>query len=67
MNLLIAKTEKNRKVQNKSELTAILICDILLVLAKFHLNTCVDSENGKFNICIKHFGLGVLVVSDLSL
>ena len=37
------------------------------MLAKFHLNTCVDSENGKVNICIKHFGLGVLVVSDLNL
>ena len=59
------KTEKNRKVPNK-ELTAILIFDILLVLAKFHLNTCIDSENGKFNICIKHFGLDVLVVSVLS-
>ena len=37
------------------------------MLAKFHLNTCVDSENGKVNICIKHFELGVLVVSDLNL
>ena len=66
MKHLIVKTEKNRKAPNK-ELTAILIFDILLVLAKFHLNTCIDSENGKVNICIKHFGLGVLVVSDLSL
>ena len=40
---------------------------IVTVLAKFHLNTCVDSENGKVNICIKHFELGTLVVSDLSL
>ena len=44
------------------------------VLAKFHLNTCVDSENtcvdsenGKVNICIKQLGLGVLVFSDLNL
>ena len=37
------------------------------VLAKFHLNICIDSENGKVNICIKHFGLGVLVVSYLNL
>ena len=26
------------------------------MVAKFHLNTCVDSESGKFNICIKHLG-----------
>ena len=67
MKHLIVKTEKNRKVPNKRELTASLICDILLVFAKFLLNTCVDSENGKVNIYIKHFGLGVLVVSDLNL
>ena len=47
--------------------TASLLCDILIVLATFHLNICIDSENGKFNICIKHFGLGILVVSDLNL
>ena len=66
MKHLIVKTEKNRKVPNQ-ELTAILIFDILLVLAKFHLNPFIDSENGKVNICIKLFRLGVLVVSDLSL
>ena len=30
MKHLIVKTKKNRKVSNKKELTAILICDILL-------------------------------------
>ena len=32
------------------------------VLAKFHLNFCVDSENGKVNLCIKHCGLRLLVI-----
>ena len=44
MKHLIVKTEKNRKIPNKRELTAILIYDIgtVTVLAKFHLNTCID-------------------------
>ena len=62
------KTVKNRKVPNKRELNAILIMlHTVTMLAKFHLNTYVDSEKGKVNICIEHFGLDVLVVSDLSL
>ena len=37
------------------------------VSAKFHLNTCVDSENGKVDIYFKHFGLCDLVFSHLNL
>ena len=37
------------------------------MLAKFRLNTCVDSENGKVDIYFKHFGLCVLVFSHLNL
>ena len=51
------KTVKNRKVPNKRELNAILIMlHTVTMLAKFHLNTYVDSEKGKVNICIEHLG-----------
>ena len=38
-------------------------------VSKFHknLNIFFDSEKGKVIKYIKHFGLGVLVVSDLNL